>query len=89
VIDFPKFGKQKDDWEVHFYHITEFEGELIEKEKQIEGDLVWVQKEKIKEQKIYDGDKIIFPHVLFEKKVLKGKFQYNDENKLERYEIFE
>ena len=89
VIEFPSFGKQKDDWEVHFYHVTDFEGELISKEEQIEGDLIWIEKEKMMEQHIYGGDKIIFPHVVNNDKVMKGKFVYQDSSKLESYEIFE
>lgn len=87
VINFPAFGKQKDDWEVYFYHATDFEGCVISKEKQIEGDLVWVDKSQITKQNVYEGDKIIFPHVVSGEKVMKGVFEYNENNELVKHQI--
>ena len=77
------------EWLVNFYHITDVEGELIPKEEQIEGDLIWVDKEKLLEQNIRKGDHIIFSHILNGEKVMKGKFVYRNSDELENYEIFE
>lgn len=80
-IVFTKFDGEND-WHVFVYHITDFEGELIECN---EGNLKWIDKDKVLDLNLWEGDKLFIPLVLKDEKFM-GKFCYEN-NKLVNYTI--
>ena len=73
VLTFPQFSKGET-WYVFLYLITEFEGELIESN---EGNLEWINDDKLCNLNIWDGDKI-FMKWLDQEGFFSGKFMYKD-----------
>ena len=72
-ITFPMFDG-KEDWYVFLFVTDDFEGELIDSN---EGDLAWIQNEKLMEINLWEGDKIFIPW-LFKDKFFSAKFNYKD-----------
>lgn len=76
-------------WETEYMHIftaNDFEGELIECN---EGDLQWIEKNKIGDLNLWEGDKIFLKKLLKENSSFFSiKFEY-DGDKLIRYTIKE
>ncbi|MCA9497241.1 MAG: 8-oxo-dGTP diphosphatase [Nanoarchaeota archaeon] len=58
ILTFPNFTKN-DDWYVYVYTINEFTGELIKNCN--EGNLEWVEDEKLLDLNLWEGDKIFLP----------------------------
>ncbi|WKZ70299.1 MAG: 8-oxo-dGTP diphosphatase [Melioribacteraceae bacterium] len=80
-ITFPLFDG-KDDWHVFLFVIDKFEGELIDSP---EGELDWIDNDKLSEINLWEGDKIFIPW-LFEDKFFSAKFNY-EEGKFKDYEV--
>ncbi len=76
LIVFPNFDGEND-WHAFLYHVTEFEGELLE--SSAEGNLKWIDKDKVLNLNLWEGDKLFIPWVL-ENKRFSAKFIY--ENKV-------
>ena len=72
-ITFPLFDG-KDDWHVFLFVIDKFEGELINSP---EGELEWIDNDKLWEINLWEGDKIFIPW-LFQDKFFSAKFNYVD-----------
>jgi 8-oxo-dGTP diphosphatase len=80
-ITFPAFDGFED-WYVFIFSVTEFSGELIDS---VEGNLEWVQDEKLFDLNLWDGDKI-FMEWIQDDKFFSAKFNYNS-GKLKDYEV--
>ena len=72
-ITFPMFDG-KEDWYVFLFVSDDFKGELIDSN---EGDLAWIQNEKLMEINLWEGDKIFIPW-LFKDKFFSAKFNYKE-----------
>ncbi len=62
------------DWEVHLFRAKGFSGSLKEC---LEGELVWVEKDKILDLNLWDGDKIFLKHI-FGERFFFGTFKYDN-----------
>lgn len=80
-ITFPLFDG-KDDWHVFLFVIDKFEGDLIDSP---EGELDWIDNDKLSEINLWEGDKIFIPW-LFEDKFFSAKFNYENGN-FKDYEV--
>ncbi|MCZ7603403.1 MAG: 8-oxo-dGTP diphosphatase [Melioribacteraceae bacterium] len=80
-ITFPLFDG-KDDWHVFLFVIDKFEGDLIDSP---EGELDWIDNDKLSEINLWEGDKIFIPW-LFEDKFFSAKFNYEN-GKFKDYEV--
>jgi 8-oxo-dGTP diphosphatase len=81
ILTFPLFGG--DYWIVFVYTSEDFAGEL---KGCNEGDLEWVDKEKVKDLNLWDGDRIFLEWV-FAKKRFSAKFEY-EADKLLKHHVF-
>ena len=72
-IFFPDFAKGND-WSVFIFHCCKFKGDLSESD---EGDLHWIDKEKILDLNLWEGDRLFIPKVLSGEHFL-AKFVYED-----------
>lgn len=79
--------KNKDTEYMYLFTCNQFRGELIEC---IEGDLEWIEKEKVIELDTWEGDKIFLKKIQKKGPFFTMKFQYNGEKlidyKIEEYE---
>jgi len=71
LITFPLFDGV-DDWYVFLFVVTKFSGELIDSP---EGELSWIDDDKLLELNLWDGDRIFIPW-LKEDKFFSAKFNY-------------
>jgi len=83
VLTFPNFSKGND-WIAFIYEFHNFSGELIECS---EGDLSWIDDDKILDLNLWDGDYIFLPWV-FESKFFSGKFVYENKKLVEHFVEF-
>lgn len=74
-ITFPLFDG-KDDWYVWLYFINKWEGSL---KPSPEGELAWIDDDKITGLNLWDGDKI-FVEWMFNNKPFSAKFNYENGN---------
>ena len=81
VITFPMFDGV-DDWYVFVYTVDSFTGKLVESN---EGDLKWIDNDKLFELSLWEGDKI-FMKWLNGSKMFSAKFVYKD-HKLSDHEV--
>ena len=81
MITFPMFDT-KEDWYVFLFVIKDFSGELIDSP---EGQLAWIENEKLSELNLWEGDKIFIPW-LFQDKFFSAKFNY-DNGKFTGYSV--
>ena len=75
-------------WETEYVYVftsNDFTGELIECN---EGDLQWIQKDRITELNIWEGDKIFIEKIQNEDSFFTVKFEY-DGDKLIKYDLKE
>ncbi len=72
-ITFPMFDG-KDDWYVFVFTIPKFTGKLIDCN---EGELEWIQNNKLGDLNLWEGDKHFIPW-LFQDKMFSAKFNYKD-----------
>lgn len=75
IITFPMFDT-KEDWYVFLFVIKEFTGELIDSP---EGELAWIENDKLPGLNLWEGDKIFIPW-LFQDKFFSAKFNYESGN---------
>ena len=76
------------EWETEYMYVftsVDFSGELIECN---EGDLEWIDKEKIFDLNIWEGDKIFLEKLQKDSKFFTAKFEY-DGDKLLKYSLSE
>ncbi len=72
-ISFPNFDN-KNDWYTFIFTSNDFEGNLIDSP---EGDLAWIENNRIKELNLWPGDKI-FLDWIFQDKFFSAKFFYKN-----------
>ena len=75
VMTFPKFSKDED-WYVFLYKAYDFSGNLIEC---LEGDLVWIDKSKLMDLNLWEGDKL-FMQWMEQYNTFSAKLIYEDGN---------
>jgi 8-oxo-dGTP diphosphatase len=73
IITFPMFDGV-DDWYVFLFTFDGYEGELIDSR---EGDLAWIDDDKLSELNLWEGDKLFIPW-LYEDKFFSAKFVYEE-----------
>lgn len=73
IVTFPMFDKVKD-WYVFLFTINKFSGELIHSD---EGNLEWIDNDKLTDLNLWEGDKIFIPW-LFQDKFFSAKFNYEN-----------
>ncbi|NQZ66839.1 MAG: 8-oxo-dGTP diphosphatase [Lentisphaeria bacterium] len=81
-IAFPKF-KDNEDWHVFIFTITEFEGTIIDSD---EGNLEWIDDDKIMDLNLWPGDRIFIPWIIENKPFFSAKFEYENKE-LVRHEV--
>ncbi len=72
-ITFPMFDG-KEDWYVFLFTADEFTGKLIDSP---EGNLAWIENDKLTELNLWDGDKIFIPW-LYQDGFFSAKFNYTE-----------
>ena len=73
IITFPNFD-QKNDWLVFIYSFKNFSGEIIDSP---EGQLEWINDNKLLDLNLWEGDKIFLPW-LTQNKFFEAKFNYDN-----------
>ncbi len=81
IITFPAFDGE-DDWYVFLFTAEKFEGELIDSP---EGELAWIDNDKLEELNLWEGDKV-FMQWLDDERVFSAKFVY-DNYQFKGYEV--
>jgi 8-oxo-dGTP diphosphatase len=71
IITFPMFDNVKD-WYVFVFTSDKFTGELIHSN---EGNLEWIDNDKLTDLNLWDGDKIFIPWI-FQDRFFSAKFNY-------------
>jgi 8-oxo-dGTP diphosphatase len=71
IITFPMFDNIKD-WYVFVFTSDKFTGELIHSN---EGNLEWIDNDKLTDLNLWDGDKIFIPWI-FQDRFFSAKFNY-------------
>jgi 8-oxo-dGTP diphosphatase len=84
IITFPAFDGV-DDWYVFLFTATQFEGTLMESSP--EGNLEWIESEKVYELELWEGDKI-FLNWMEDDRFFSAKFVYEEENLVAHDVIF-
>lgn len=86
LITFPKF-KDEEDWYMFLYFSDEFEGELSEKDLNDckEGNLIWVDNDKIFDLNMWEGDRL-FLNWAKTGNIFSAKIVY-DNGKLKDYNV--
>lgn len=72
-LTFKNFQKGQD-WEVHLFRAFDYKGNLKDCD---EGELIWVDKDKIFDLNLWPGDRIFLKH-MFQDKFFFGRFEYED-----------
>ena len=72
---FPHFDKEGNNWSVFVFTSEDFSG--LQLENTSEGNLEWIDKDKVIELNLWEGDRYFLPKVLSGDKFL-GKFNYVD-----------
>lgn len=83
MITFPQLWKKQEDWVVYIFVVTEFSGELSECS---EGNLKWIDNEKLLDLHLWEGDRIFIPW-LSEDRFFSGKFEYGADEKLKNWSV--
>lgn len=73
IITFPMFDG-KDDWYVFIFTFNGYEGELIDSN---EGELAWIDDDKLTDLNLWEGDSIFIPW-LYQDKFFSAKFNYEN-----------
>ena len=74
LIVFPLFDGEND-WHAYLYHVTDFEGGLIS--DSAEGNLKWIDKDKVLDLNLWEGDRVFIPWVLENRRFM-AKFIYKN-----------
>ena len=75
IMTFPKFAKQKEDWYVFLFTVTEFTGTV---KPCNEGELVWVDKDRLNELPMHMGDYHFLKCLQEYDSVFTAKYVYED-----------
>ena len=81
IVMYPQFEKNQDEL-MFLFTAEDFDGEIIDSD---EGNLVWVDDDKIYDLNIWEGDKLLFDW-MNQEKFFSGKMIYVD-GKLESYQV--
>lgn len=73
---FPKFDKQGRDWQVYLFRVDQFR-EDCSFSACAEGNLIWVDNDKLLDLNLWQGDKIFLPYV-FTDHLIDARFSYQD-----------
>ncbi len=84
VLTFPAFNGVED-WYVFVFVATSFEGELLTESP--EGDLAWVEDEKLLDLELWEGDRI-FMDWLEQDSFFSGKFEYDNDGLVAHNVVF-
>ncbi|MBI4395305.1 MAG: 8-oxo-dGTP diphosphatase [Candidatus Omnitrophica bacterium] len=82
ILTFPAF-KDEEDWYVYVFVAHEFSGELVAESE--EGDLKWIEDEKLLDLPLWEGDPI-FLKWIDEGRFFSGKFVYEN-GRFVRYDV--
>ncbi|MCS6907831.1 MAG: 8-oxo-dGTP diphosphatase [Anaerolineales bacterium] len=80
-LTFPKFAKDED-WYAFVFVCEEFEGEIADS---LEGNLAWIENDKLLELPLWEGDRLFLP-LLDQPGFFTGKLVYQD-GKLVEHEL--
>ncbi len=83
ILTFPLFSKDED-WYAFVFVATQFEGTLIDSN---EGDLAWIDDEKLLSLPLWEGDLLFLPH-LDREGIFSGKFVYKEGKLVEHSVVF-
>lgn len=83
MIQFPSFYKGND-WMVFIYTAQDFQGKIQDSP---EGSLVWVNKDRITDLPLWEGDSIFLPWI-FEDRFFSAKFNYDNGHYLNHEVVF-
>lgn len=72
---FPNFDGLGNDWQVFLYRADKFEGQLIEENR--EGNLVWIDNEKLTDLPLWEGDKLFLKY-LYGPEIIDASFTYKN-----------
>ena len=84
IITEPKFDRGGNDWYVFVFVIDDFSGELMECE---EGELEWIDNDKLVELNLWPTDKLFIPWT-FENKFFSAKFVYDNKQYVSHSVVF-
>ena len=84
VLTFPAFDGI-DDWYVFVFVATSFEGELLTESP--EGDLAWVEDERLRDLELWEGDRI-FMDWIDQRRFFSGKLEYDNEGLVAHSVVF-
>jgi|SRR3989344_2421753 len=76
---------QPQDWEAHVFIVNSFKGKLISSS---EGDLEWIEKERLSKLDMPEGDKKLIPF-LFSNKPFHAHIVYDNRGKLTNFDVTE
>lgn len=74
ILTFPAFAAEED-WYVYLFTIHEFEGDLHPSDQASEGDLAWIDNDRLLDLALWPGDRIFLPW-LNQPHFFSGKFVY-------------
>ena len=83
LLTFPGFSNEED-WYAFVYVADQFSGELIDSP---EGELAWIEDEKLLDLNLWEGDRIFLPW-LDQPGVFSGKFTYVDNRLVSHSVVF-
>lgn len=83
MITFPKLGKKQEDWVVYIFRVINFSGELIDCN---EGNLEWIETDKLMDLNLWEGDRIFIPW-LQKDAFFSGKFEYGSDETLSAWSV--
>lgn len=78
-------GKVINEWMMFTFQVTNFSGTLLKQSP--EGDLAWMEIEKVSELPMASGDYAIFNHVFHRDGLIYGTITYNENMKLMSYRL--
>ena len=78
IVTLPKL-RDDTDWTCYVFECEKYSGELIDC---VEGELCWIENEKLFDLNMWEGDKLFFPWV-DEKKFFSAKFTYVNQKLVE------
>lgn len=82
LLTFPSFNNDED-WYGYLYVVEKFSGELIDSP---EGELKWIDDDKLFDLEMWDGDEI-FMRWMLEKNMFSAKFVYDSKENLIDYSV--
>lgn len=74
ILTFPAFAKEED-WYVYLFTIHDFEGDLHPAAESLEGNLAWIDNDRLLDLNLWPGDRIFLPW-LNQPHLFSAKFTY-------------